>query len=192
VRDGEQQTGPETPLEPDRELIFYYNRDRRLERASPEVRAMNEGKPLMRGGVIRSLTSTRPHQILLVTIVLISVWILVFSHVSGSRDRVTLLGNTLQAGASGSGEPFIIIKKRVISGTEAPYTGEVYVGVSPFAKSSEKINPADIPVFTAQLFFTFEEEEEYRLDLPFSAETYLALFQAGDQRASLRVRAGNN
>jgi hypothetical protein len=47
-----------------------------------------------------------------------------------------------------------------------------------------------LSVFTDQLFFTLAEEEEYRLDLPFSAENYLLLFQAGEQRASARVKAG--
>jgi hypothetical protein len=47
-----------------------------------------------------------------------------------------------------------------------------------------------LSVFTDQLFFTLAAEEEYRLDLPFRAEAYLLLFQAGEQRASARVKAG--
>jgi hypothetical protein len=174
-------------------MVFYYNRERRLERASPEVRAMNEGRPLIRGGLVHSLTSTKPHLILFITIVMISVWILVFSTLS--PGGLTLGGNTLRVSAGGGGgdgaEPFILVKKSVASGEEAPYTGVVYVGVSPYSKSPGNANPADIPVFTAQIFFTLEGEEEYRLDLPFDAERYLLLFQAGDQRVSTRVRAGD-
>jgi hypothetical protein len=176
------------PLEPDRELVFYYNRERRLEKASPEVRAMNEGIPLARGGFVHSLTSTNPHLILFVTILMISVWILVFSSVSGSRGGLALGGNTLRIAAGSGAEPFIVVTKRIVSGE--PYTGLVYVGVSPYIKASGKRNPADIPIFTDQLFFTLEAEEEYRLDLPFRAETYLLLFQAGEQQVSTRVKAG--
>jgi hypothetical protein len=188
--DGKMRTDRDAPFEPDRELVFYYNRERRLEKASPEVRAMNEGKPLARGGFVHSLTSTKPHLILFVTILMISVWILVFSSISGSRGSLALGGNTLRVVAGGGAEPFIVVNKRVAPGTEAPYTGVVYVGVSPYRKSSEKMNPADISIFTDQIFFTLEGEEDYRLDLPFSAENYLLLFQAGEQRVSTRVKAG--
>jgi hypothetical protein len=177
------------PFEPDRELVFYYNRERRLEKASPEVRAMNEGKPLARGGVIHSLTSTKPHLILFVTILMISVWILVFSSVSGSRGSLVLGGNTLRVAAGSGVEPFIVVTKSIVPGKEAPYTGVVYLGVSPFIKSPGKTDGVDIPVFMEQIFFTLEGEEAYRFDLPFSAETYLLLFQAGEQRVSTRVKA---
>jgi hypothetical protein len=191
VSDGKKKAGREAPLpfEPDRELVFYYNRERRLEKASPEVRAMNEGKPLIQGGFVRSLTSTKPHLILFVTIAMISVWILVFSTLS--PGNLTLGGNTLRVSAGGGAEPFIVVVKSIAPKEEAPYTGVVYVGVSPYRKSSEKANPADIPVFTDQIFFTLEREEEYRFDLPFRAERYLLLFQAGDQQVSARVRAGD-
>jgi hypothetical protein len=189
VREGEKPADRKPPPEPDRELVFYYNRERRLERASPEVRAMNEGIPLAKGGFVRSLTSTRPHRILFATIVIITLWILIFSSISGSRGSLTIAGNTLHLSAGGGAEPFVLVKKRVVSGAEAPYTGVVQAGVSPYIKTAEKMNPADIPVFTERIFFTLEAEEEYRFDLPFSAESYLLLFQAGDQRALARVKA---
>jgi hypothetical protein len=187
VSDGNQQGDAASP-EPDRELVFYYNRERRMERASPEVRAMNEGTPLIRGGLVRSLTSTKPHLILFVSIVMILLWILIFSGISGSRGSLAIGGVTLRFSAGGGAEPFILVKKTIAGGGE-PYTGVVYVGVTPFLKSPGNRDPADIPVFTDQLFFTLEREEEYRLALPFGAESYLLLFQAGEQQASIRVRA---
>jgi hypothetical protein len=186
VTDGEKPAP-----EPDRDLIFYYNRERRLERASADVRALNEGRLQMRGGVIRSLTSTKPHLLLFITIMIIFAGILVFSRLSGSPAGGPVLGgNALRLRAGGGAEPFVLLTKTIPPGVEAPYAGPVYVGVSPLLKSLEKTDPADIPVFTDQIFFTLEEEETYRFDLPFRAETYLLLFQAGDQRVSARVRAG--
>jgi hypothetical protein len=179
------------PFEPDREPVFYYNRERRLARASADVRALNEGRLRMQGGVIRSLTSTKPHLLLFITILILFAGMMVLSNLSGSRDGgLVLEGNTLQVSAGGGSAPFILITKTIAPGVEAPYTGPALVGVSPFIKSPGKTDPADIPVFTDQVFFTLEGEETYRFDLPFSAETYLLLFQAGDQRVSTRVRAG--
>ncbi|MDR1250082.1 MAG: hypothetical protein LBK63_12365 [Treponema sp.] len=203
MREDKQQT-PETgrqaehpgnaphSFEPDRELVFYYNRERRLGRSSADVRALNEGRLRIQGGVIRSLTSTKPHLLLFISIVIIFAGIMVFSSLPGSRSGLTLAGNTLRVSASGGPKPCVILKKTLVPGEEAPYAGAVYVGISPLLKSLGKTDPADIPVFTDQIFFTLEEEEEYRFDLPFSAENYLLLLQAGegDQRVSARVNAG--
>jgi hypothetical protein len=191
VIEGDKNGGRETPRppEPDRELVFYYNRERRLERASPEVRAMNEGIPLAKGGFVRSLTSTKPHRILFVTLLVVSVWILIFSSIAGSRGSLALGGNTLRLSAGGGAEPCIVVKKSIAAGAEAPYTGLVQAGVSPYIKAAGTMNPADIPVFMDQIFFTLDEEEEWRLSLPFNAESYLVLFQAGEQRVSARVKA---
>jgi hypothetical protein len=179
------------PFEPDREIVFYYNRERRLERASADVRALNEGRLRIQGGVIRSLTSTKPHLLLFITIMIIFAGIMVFSRLPGSRAGGLILeGNTLRLSAGGGSEPFILVTKTIAPGVEAPYTGPVYIGISPFIKSPGKTDSADIPIFTDQIFFTLEDGEEYRFDLPFRAETYLVLFQAGDHRVSTRVNAG--
>jgi hypothetical protein len=187
-----EKKGRGDPLEDlDREVTFYYNRERRLERASPAVRALNEeGKPVKRG-VIRSLTSTKPHLFLFISILIIMAMIMVFSALSGvSRNSLTMAGNTLRISAGRSGEEsFIVIHKNIAAKEENPYMGEVYVGVSPIMGSSKKIESADIPVFTTQIFFTMEQEEEYRLALPFDGENYMLLFQVGDQQAAARVKA---
>jgi hypothetical protein len=179
------------PLENlDREVTFYYNRERRLERASPAVRMLNEEGPPVRGGVIRSLTSTKPHQVLFISILIIMAMIMVFSALSGGSHSLTMIGNTLRISAGRSGdESFIVINKTIVVKEANPYIGEVYVAVSPILRSSKKIASADIPVFTAQIFFTLEQEEEYRLALPFTGENYMLLFQVGDQQAAARVKA---
>jgi hypothetical protein len=182
--------GGKKPREPDRELVFYYNRERRLERASPAVQALNEKEPMVKGGFIRSLTSTKSNMLLLVSILIIMAFIMVFSALYGGPrvGALTLGGNTLRLSAFKENGAFIVINKSIAPKEDAPYTGEVYVGVSPVLPSAEKLDPADIPVFTARVFFTLTEEEEYRLDLPFAAESYLLLFQAGGERATARVK----
>ncbi|GHV76689.1 hypothetical protein AGMMS49942_15100 [Spirochaetia bacterium] len=197
---GEDEAAPKR--EPDRDLVFYYNRERRLERASPAVRALNGPEPMVKGGFVRSLTSTKSNLLLLVSILIIMAFIMVFSAIQGGDLRgplrfrngpLTLGGNTLRisagkAGTGSSAESFIVINKRIAPREENPYTGDVYVAVSPVLRSAKKLAPEDIPVFTAQVFFTLEQEEEYRLVLPFTAEDYLLLFQVGGERVTARVK----
>jgi hypothetical protein len=187
-----EKKGRGDPLENlDREVTFYYNRERRLERASPAVRALNEEGPPVKRGLIRSLTSTKPHLFLFISILIIMAMIMAFSALSGSpHNNLTMTGNTLRISAGRSGdESFIVINKSIAAKEENPYIGEVYVAVSPILRSSEKIESADIPVFTARIFFSLEQEEEYRLVLPFAGENYMLLFQVGDQQAAARVKA---
>jgi hypothetical protein len=186
--------GEKKPREPDRELVFYYNREHRLERASPAVLALNEKEPMVKGGFIRSLTSTKSNMLLLVSILIIMAFIMVFSALYGGPrgGALTLGGNTLRLsafrenGAFKENGAFIVINKSIAPKEDAPYTGEVYVGVSPVLRAAG--NPADIPVFTTRIFFTLEPEEEYRLVLPFDAENCVLLFQAGGERATARVK----
>ncbi|GHV31549.1 hypothetical protein AGMMS4952_20490 [Spirochaetia bacterium] len=189
-QNGEDKGDLTAPWEPDREVVFYYNRERRLERASPAVRALNETGLMVKGGFIRSLTSTRSNTLLLISILIIMAFIMVFSFlVGGPRGAPTLGGNTLRISAGKAGDvSFIVINKGIAKKMDTPYTGEVFVAVSPVLRSSKKITPADVPVFTAQVFFTLEQEEEYRLTLPFTAENYLLLFQAGEDRITARAK----
>jgi hypothetical protein len=45
-----------------------------------------------------------------------------------------------------------------------------------------------MPVASQMIFFTLEPEEEYRFSVPFGGDELWVLFQAGDQRASVRVK----
>jgi hypothetical protein len=145
---------------------------------------------MAKGGFIRSLTSTKSNTLLLISILIIMAFIMVFSALYGPRGgALTLGGNTLRVSAGRSGtESFIVINKTIAKKKDAPYTGEVYVAVSPVLRPAEKLNPADIPVFTERVFFTLEQEEEYRFILPFTADNYLLLFQAGEDRVSARAK----
>jgi hypothetical protein len=128
--------------------------------------------------------------LLLISILIIMSFIIVFSTtLGGPRGALTLEGNILRisAGRAGDGS-FIVINKSIAQKEDAPYTGEVQVAVSPVLPPAEKINPADIPVFTTRVFFTLTKEEEYRLVLPFTAENYLLLFQVGGERATVRAK----
>ncbi|GHV78561.1 hypothetical protein AGMMS49944_03520 [Spirochaetia bacterium] len=189
--------------EPDRDLVFYYNRERRLERSSPAVRALNSPEPMAKGGFIRSLTSTKSNLLLLISILIIMAFIMVYSAILGGDVRgtlrsrkgplITMGGNTLRIsaereGMGSEGESFVVINKRIAPKEDAPYIGEVLVAVSPVLRQAETRAPSNIPVFTDRLFFTLEQEEEYRLALPFTAENYLLLFQVGEERVTARVK----
>jgi hypothetical protein len=53
------------------DLVFYYSRERRLEKASPRVRALYENVPKRRFGLFTSLVDTKPKVMLLIVIAVV-------------------------------------------------------------------------------------------------------------------------
>jgi hypothetical protein len=58
------------------DIVFHYSRERRLDKASPRVRALYENTPKPRFGLFSSLVDTKPKAMLLAAIALICVIIL--------------------------------------------------------------------------------------------------------------------
>jgi hypothetical protein len=182
-------SGDQIGYETDRELVFYYNRERRLARASPEVRALNEPGPPVKSGIIRSLTATKPLLLLFISIIIIMVMILLYSLTTTPRGGgLTLGNNALKISASRSRDTTLMVITKNIAKGDDPYIGEVYIAVSPLLRASKNKETSDIPVFTERMFFTLEPQEEYRLSLPFGADEMVILLQAGNQRAAARVK----
>jgi hypothetical protein len=170
------------------EVVYYYNRERRLERASARVRELNKPGPPMRGGVIRVLTATRSLTVLFLTVVLLVIMSFIMSYRAPAMGGKTLGNNTIRASAAASeGSTFITITKTIAS-KESPYTGAVDIAVSSVLSSQEKQEGIQAPVSAQRVFFTLEEEEEYRFAVPFIAKELLILMQGGEQRITFRIK----
>ena len=101
-------TGPARPDTPDSgfanrhenaETVFYYNRERRLERASPAVRALNEGGG---SGSSRFRSKASASQLLvLIPIIIMLVVMMIVSRTNRWPGGAGLGGNTVTVTAMG-------------------------------------------------------------------------------------------
>jgi hypothetical protein len=66
-----------------RDLVFHYSRERRLEKASPRVRALYENVPKRRFGFFTSLVDTKPKAMLLIVIAAVCLLALFLPHLRG-------------------------------------------------------------------------------------------------------------
>jgi hypothetical protein len=169
------------------DLVYYYNRERRLERASAAVRELNKPGPPMRGGVVRVFTTTKPLAILFLTMILLVIMTLIMSYRVSDRGGRILGENTLRASAETAGDSTFITFVKTIGGKN-PYTGTVDIAVSTVLTSEEKKEGVQPPISAQRVFFTLEDEEEYRISIPFTAEELLILMQGGEQRITFRIR----
>jgi hypothetical protein len=162
----------------DGRLTFYYSRERRLERASPEVRALNESGVLRRAGLFRTLMANKSSAFVFFSIIIICAALVLFSLLN--KNGVTRISGTQIAvsAVGGEGKSYITVKKTV-AGTN-PYTGAVNIAVS--------VQGAGDPLYLETLYFSLEKEEEYRFIAPMTGETLLVLAVLDDQTALFKVK----
>ncbi|MDR0554584.1 MAG: hypothetical protein LBG76_07290 [Treponema sp.] len=182
------------------ELVFYYSRSRRLEKASEAVRRMNDLSPVPRQGLFRTLVATKSRALLFISIMLISAAILVMSllDTGGSTGGITggstggttgavLGGNRLVFSAMNYGDAAFIVIKKTAQETDA-YTGIVDMGVSiPLTKEAESRGAA-APAEFMRIVFTGEAEEDFRFQVPFTGEELLISMRAGENRLNYRIK----
>jgi len=161
-------------------LPFYYDRERRLEKAPESVKALyNNNKPV-RSGLLYSLTADRPRRFLLVMIILLCLIILVLSIFGYLDTSYTLDGNRIDITAARYEETSIIVLNKQIKNKNA-YNGAVDIAVSIAVEDGE-----DYPVFTHRIFFTIEKEEIYRFAVPFNNPELLMVLQS--EKDTLQIK----
>lgn len=81
------------------QIIHYYNRDKRLERASDNAMFAIDRHKFKRPGIIRSLTATRSLSFLFFSLVFMVIAALLVNYIQGSRNSGTLAGNRFEVEA---------------------------------------------------------------------------------------------
>lgn len=181
----EKSTAGKEKVEP--ELVFYYSRAHRLERASPAVRALNDTTAVKPPSLFRTLTATKPLAFLFVSMVILVVSLFIISFFSSRADLSVLGGNSLTFSAMRfEGSSYIVIKK-TISDTTAAYTGIVDMAISIYISSGEE-HSGELPLANRRIYFSPEPEEEYRITVPFEGPELLFLMRAGEEYLRLRVK----
>jgi hypothetical protein len=166
------------------ELTFYYNRERRLEKAPQAVRDLyDENKTKNRSGLIRVLIADKPRAFAFFTIMIMMAVILILSLLNYTDSSYSLDGNKLEInGIKYEGMTIMAIKK-IRKNTGNAYSGAVDIAVSPVAQEGGKI-----PVFYHRIFFSLENEEEYRFTVPYESPEILLVLQTEKNTINIRYR----
>jgi hypothetical protein len=169
---------------PNQEMVFHYSREHRLARASEAVRALNEPGPSMKGGILRVLFATRAGTMLFITIVILCIFFL-FVYYTRGRPNPEIGGNRVSISALNySGKTYVEIKKKARG--DDYYTGAVDLALSIPQKLME--GETEAPIASRRIFFTLEEDEEFRFSLPFDAPELILLMQAADEIRTFRIK----
>jgi hypothetical protein len=199
MTDTEKQPGKPINMEDNvnapRETVFHYSRERRLNRASPQVQALNEGQ-FIKPNFFKTLLTTRSHRLLLFAIVFVfasSGLAVRFTGRQGQGQQeqgMRLGGNSLAL-------TIVSVEGMLLLGIvkNAPRSGELYIGpvdiaVSPVISGSETGEASQI--FTHRVFFNPVETETFRISLPFEETDFFVILKTHDEQRSLRLRVREN
>ncbi len=183
------------PPKQDRDTVYYFSHERRVENAPEEVQDFINRKvktpkvfaPFMTS--LRSFTPIMPsgkaNLVMLGGIAVLFAVIIIINLVINRQTQYTLEGNTISASAIRyEGKTFIVIKKQA-------ETADAYTGAVEMAVSRQKPASADAasPIHTSRLYFLPEKNEEFRVSAPEEIENLLIFMRAAEEQVAIQITA---
>ena len=193
MSDTEKQPGKPMETEGDKykDSVFHYSRERRLDRASPAVQALNEGN-FVRMSFFKTLFSTRSNRFIFIIIFLITA--MGFStRITGGRDAPQEQG--LRLGGNTVAMTIIPVEGTLFLGIvkSAPRSGELYTGAVDIAVSPVVAEGEDPVIFSHRIFFNPALSESFQISLPFFEETdFFVVLSTEDEHRSVRLGVREN
>ncbi len=94
------------------QVVFYYNREKRLERANADARFAMDRHGAKRPGLLRALTATRGLATLFFAMLFMVVAVFVVGFIQGSKNEGTVAGNSVIATAMWfEGHIYVTVKR---------------------------------------------------------------------------------
>ncbi|MDR0644186.1 MAG: hypothetical protein LBG05_04625 [Treponema sp.] len=168
------------PVASNRDIVFHYSRDHRMERASQDVNNLNDGV-VRKPAVFGIFTSTRSHGVLFISIIVLCAFITIIARMTGGVYKLD--GNNISVSAMRyEGATFVVFKKTFM---EDAYTGPVDIAVSP---SDAKGDSSDVSsVFTWRVYFT-PDDEDFPVSIPLDARKLTALLRTETKSISMKIK----
>jgi len=164
----------------DGKITYYYSREERLKKAPKSVRDYyNSPKPRKRG-FFGIFTSTKPLTFLFLSVVTLCVAVIMLSNFLNKEGVRSLGNNTVSVSAIGAGENSYVTVKKTNPGDA--YSGAVDVAVSLPGEGN--------PIYTERIYFGVEEEELFRLRIPFRGKKLVIVMEAGTEQVHYTVSSG--
>jgi hypothetical protein len=172
----------------DDNLVFYYNREHRLEKAPQRVKDIYAAnKPGGKPSLFKSLAGDKPRFMLFFAILIMCAMIYSLSFLGMLDSSYSLDGNRVEIlGTIYEDSTIVVLKKNIGKNGKNSYTGAVDIAISPVESIKSEI--VDFPVFYHRVFFTLEPLEEYRFAVPFASQELLMVLQTETKSANVRFK----
>jgi len=181
-------------------LVFYYNRERRLEKAPQAVKDLYATKESHnRFNLLKPLVADKPRAMMFFSIIMVCAMLIFVTILNKTGGSYSLDGNNIViTGTRYEGATIAVLTKTVKKNSAQVYTGAVDIAVYPVtgaggADSGEAKGDVngdaggdDTPVFYHRIFFSMEPVEEYRFAVPFDSPEQLVILQS--ERSTIHIK----
>ncbi|MCL2138951.1 MAG: hypothetical protein FWH41_05410 [Treponema sp.] len=166
-------------------IIYYYDRERRLSKASQSVRDLYKEEPPRRFNLLRPLMNSRPKAFMFISIVVICGFMFALSFLGYLDNSYQLEGNHLDIKAYKHEDIiFISLKKTIpksITGRLQPaYSGNVDISVTARMDSQQN--------FFHNVYFSSEPVESHSFTIPFYSDELLVVLQSEKETLRLMLK----
>ena len=172
--------------EVERDPVFYYSREHRLDRASRTVRALYEDN---RRSLINTLFGSKSNVLIIMSILIICAMFGISSLLSPSER-----GSGVKLGANSLN--LTVIREEETLGLRiiktAPKSGEFYIGAVDIAVSPviAKLQEGEEPqIFSHRVFFNPTETESFFVSLPFDGSGFYVFLSTDYEQKVVRVNS---
>ena len=186
-------------------LVFYYNRERRLEKAPQAVKDLYAKRDTHnRFNLLKPLVADKPRAMMFFSIIMVCAMLVFVSILNKTGGTYSLDGNRIiVTGTRFDGATIAVLTKTVKKNSGQAYTGAVDIAVNPvtIANSSANTSSAntsgantsgdntdgeDAPFFYHRIFFSMEPVEEYRFAIPFDSPEQLMILQT--EKSTIQIK----
>ncbi|GHU68227.1 hypothetical protein FACS189447_10700 [Spirochaetia bacterium] len=182
---GKEEEEPNAP----QEIVYYYSREHRLERASQAVRELNSTSSSGQG-FVKSIAGNKANLLMLLSIVIVCVVMVIGSRLQGGKTEGFALGeNTVSIAVKKTDAGLALLIDKEAPKESEGYNGAVDIAVSPAAP---KPAPGEVsetpPILTHRIFFSLAAKENYSIALPFDGSDFIVIIQTDSERLSRRLK----
>jgi len=172
----------------EKEPVFYYSREHRLERAPPSVRELYSDE-FGKMSVTKRIFGARGNVMTFIMIVITFFMVSFLSKYSQASTNVKLGGNTVTMAILKEEDAMILDIVKQVPKTGPAYSGEVEIAVSP---AVSKFNEGETPiVFYHRVYFAQAGYENFQISLPFDIgeNEFILILRTTDEQKSVKLRA---
>jgi len=181
--------------EAEENLVFYYSRERRLEKSPQAVKDLYaKHDSHNRFNLLKPLVADKPRATLFFTIILVCVFIIIVSLVTKTA-AYSLDGNKIEiSGTRFEGATIVVLTKTVKKNADKAYTGAVDIAVFYPVNSggggavNSNAENEESPVFYHRIFFSTDPVETYRFAVPFDTPEQIIIIQSEKNRLQINYK----
>ena len=173
-----------------RDTVFYYSRERRLDRASALVRGNSDNNGQTTKKIpLSKIFVTRGNTIFFIIIIIVCFVLGITNRLNVTERNVKLGGNIVTAEiTSEEGILILDLEKNLPKRGEA-YTGAVEIYVSPVLPKPKDGEEHELPpVFSHRVFFGAYSKETFSISIPFTQAEYFVIFRTSDEHKTMRLK----